>query len=291
MLHGHPGRGHHADILERLPDRLWQVTSVEKLCDLLFEASNEDRLRILVKLDEESMNITQLSRELGLSTQETSRHINRLNEVELTTKNPDGLNRLTPFGRLTLRQLSGLEFVSGHKEYFSNHTLAGLPQELVSRLGDLVGCKALDHVLASWGNVEDTILDAEEHVWAVTDQYSSTTYRLMAEALDRGVTLRLIESRDWAPLPSHLNDIRPEDAETFNRARTRNLLQEKVLGSLDFFLYMSEKRAAALAFPNLDGKLDYTGFTSADERARGWCGDLFRHYWERAEPRREFVIK
>lgn len=264
---------------------------MEKLCDLLFEVSNEDRLRILVKLDEESMNITQLSKELGLSTQETSRHINRLNEVELTTKDPDGLNRLTLFGRLTLRQLSGLEFVSRHREYFSSHTLAGLPQELVSRLGDLMGSKTVNHVLASWGNVEDTIRDAEEHVWAVTDQYFSTTYRLMAEALDRGVTLRLIEPRDWAPLPSHLDDIRPEDAESFNRARTKGLLQERVLEGLDFFLYMSEKRAAALAFPDLDGRLDYTGFASADDRARGWCGDLFQSYWEKAEPRREFVIK
>jgi predicted transcriptional regulator len=267
------------------------VTSVEKLCDLLFEASNEDRLKIMVKLDTEPMNITRLSRELSLSTQETSRHISRLGEVGLTVKDPDGLHALTPYGMLALRQLTGLEFVSRHGNYFSTHALEGLPQEHVSRIGELVDCVMVDHVLASWGNVEDVISEAEECVWAVTDQYHSTTYRLMAEALDRGVTLRLIEPRDWAPLPQHEDDIRPAEVEAFNRARAAGTLQERIVEGLDFFLYMSEKRVAAIAFPTLDGRLDYTGFSSADERAHGWCRDLFRHYWENAEPRREFVIK
>jgi len=45
---------------------------MENLCDLLFEVSNEDRLTILRKLSEESMNVTGLAKELGLTTQESS---------------------------------------------------------------------------------------------------------------------------------------------------------------------------------------------------------------------------
>jgi hypothetical protein len=38
---------------------------LEHLCDLLFEVSNEDRLGILYRLEEEAMNVTGLARALG----------------------------------------------------------------------------------------------------------------------------------------------------------------------------------------------------------------------------------
>ena len=51
-----------------------------------------------------------------------------------------------------------------------------------------------------------------------------------------------------------------------------------------------ERGFLALAFPTLDGKFDYLGFTSIDEQAYKWCSDLFQHYWERAEAKKEFVL-
>ena len=65
---------------------------------------------------------------------------------------------------------------------------------------------------------------------------------------------------------------------------------EKMLERLDTYLFMSEKEVAVLAFPTLNGKFDYLGFASTDERAHKWCSDLFLHYWERAEAKKEFVL-
>ena len=42
--------------------------SLEDLCDLFFELSNEDRMRILRELQKGSVNITGLSRALDVST-------------------------------------------------------------------------------------------------------------------------------------------------------------------------------------------------------------------------------
>jgi len=42
---------------------------LETLCDIFFEFSNEDRLRILHTLKETPLTVTSLSRELGLTTQ------------------------------------------------------------------------------------------------------------------------------------------------------------------------------------------------------------------------------
>ena len=42
--------------------------SIENLCDLFFEFSNEDRLRMLRRLQQDLMTVTALSRELDLTT-------------------------------------------------------------------------------------------------------------------------------------------------------------------------------------------------------------------------------
>jgi len=57
---------------------------MESLCDLLFEMSNEDRLGLLRRLEEGALNITGLSRTLGIANQEVSRHAARLAEVGFT---------------------------------------------------------------------------------------------------------------------------------------------------------------------------------------------------------------
>jgi predicted transcriptional regulator len=59
------------------------------------------------------------------------------------------------------------------------------------------------------------------------------------------------------------------------------LLNFKVLERVDLFLYVTEKEVSTLAFPNLDGRFDYWGFTSKNSRARKWCKDLFSYYWEK----------
>ena len=42
---------------------------MERLCDLYFEFSNEDRLSILHKLEDNGMNVTGMTREIGISIQ------------------------------------------------------------------------------------------------------------------------------------------------------------------------------------------------------------------------------
>ena len=44
-----------------------QAFSMERLCDLYFEFSNEDRLSILRKLEDDGMNVTGMARELGIT--------------------------------------------------------------------------------------------------------------------------------------------------------------------------------------------------------------------------------
>ena len=259
------------------------MSGLERLCDLLFEVSNEDRLRILLQLEERAMRVTDISRELGLSIQESSRHVSRLGEVGLTRKDVEGFYRLTPYGVLILENLRELEFTSKHSEYFSKHTIERLPKEFVKRIGDLADSKYTHNMMDFLQSIEKITRNAEEKIWLYVDRYPVNSIVFINEALDRGVEFKCIEPVEGiiGPNPSIYE---PKEMEGFRRAGTTPLVEHRTKEKVDAFLFLSEDECA-LALPTPDGELDYRGFTAEDERSLKWCMDLFQHYWETAEPR------
>jgi len=255
---------------------------MERFYDVLFELSNEDRHRILLRLDEEPSNLTNLARTLGLSFPETSRHVLRLSEVGLIQKDVKGLYRLTPYGEVVLKQLHELEFTSQHKDYFINHTLSDLPIEFVKRLGDLQGSKYVDDTMRFFHRIENLIREAEEYVWFQIDEYPISALSSIVEAIGRGVQFKIIEPEERVTGP-HLSLDASDDLPDLARTRHTPLAEHRTLEKSDVFLFLSDK-GGLLAFPAFEGRCDYRGFNITDMRSLKWCGDIFQHYWEKAEP-------
>ncbi|MDH5449287.1 MAG: DUF1724 domain-containing protein [Candidatus Bathyarchaeota archaeon] len=247
---------------------------------MLFELSNEDRLRILYQLDKKAMNVTRLSKALDLTTQETSRHVSRLSDVGLTQKDVEGLHHVTFYGEVVLKQLGGLRFISQHNDYFTSHTLAHVPSQFLCRIGELADAHRTDNIMVAFYDIEKMMREAEEYIWTIADQYLVNTIPLFREAVERKVSVRNIE-----PIDYYRYHYLPDDREAFDRARIADFLEERILERLDVFLSMSEREVAGVAFPLPDEKFDYLGFTATDERAHTWCEDLFQYYWERAPTR------
>lgn len=252
---------------------------MENLCELLFEVSNEDRLRILLQLDEEAMNVTSLSRGLGLTTQESSRHLARLGGVGLTRKDADGLHHITAYGRLVVRQLQGVGFTSRHRGYFASHTLDRIPQEFVYRLGELAYCDYLDDAVVSLYSIEKVVREAEEHIWSINFPVPVSVFPRLKEAFERGVRGRLIAPKDFLVHPIVREGLKGEDRRSLERAGATRLLEQRFIGRMDLLLWLSEKEVGLVAFPKPDGSFDLLGFSSSDERTLAWAGDLFLHYW------------
>ena len=253
---------------------------MERLCDLFFEFSNEDRLRILYKLRDSPSTVTRLSRDLNLTTQETSRHLSRLGEIGLTAKSPDGDHSLTPYGELSLGQIKGFRFTCSHSEYLKEHKVTGLPREFVVRIGELEKSVYTDDIMVLFHRIEQMIKEAEEYVLRMTDRYIITVVPTWEEALKRGVEFRLLDPKDMVVPPE------------FNRGpvlgdalRTGQFVNH-TLESVDVFLALSEKEVAGICFPDSEGRMDYWGFHSGDPEVHRWAKDLFEHYWakSRAKP-------
>lgn len=239
-------------------------------------------MKILQALKRGPINLTSLSKEFGLTNQQCIRHLSRLVETGLAEKDPEGLYSISPYGELTLRQYRGQIFAAEHRDYFNRHTLANVPDMFVSRLGELSDSTYVDDVMVVFRNIERIFDEAEEYVWRVTDRYLMMVVPNAASACGRGVEIRLIEPRDIVYPP----DIGETDV--FEKAWREGLFRNRILERVDVFLAMSEREVASVAFPTLDGRFDYLGFTSKDERVHEWCRDLFERLWVSAEEKRDF---
>ena len=253
--------------------------SLGDLCDLFFEFSNEDRLRIIRTLQNESLTVTALSKELDLTTQETSRHLSRLGEIGLSVKNPDGTHSLTGYGELSLKQMNGFKFISGHHDYFQNHDLSLLPTEFISRIGELENSRYVDDVMVIFHLIDQMIRDAEEYVWRITDRYIITIIPAWSDALERGIKGRLIEPVDIVIPPEF------DRGPVIRQAIQDHNFSLNTLKNVPLFMSLSEKQVAGICFPANDGRIDYRGFISEDPTVLKWATDLYEHLWKIANPR------
>jgi predicted transcriptional regulator len=242
---------------------------MEKLSNLLFELSNEDRLRILLELEEKAMRLTHLSDNLNLTVQETARHLMRLSNAKLIKRGVNGLHRLTPYGEHSITLLPGFEFLSKNREYFTTHTLSQLPLEFIIKIGDLKKCTFEDDVMKAFHNLENMIQNAQKYVWLLTNQVLISTQPLLEKAVKRGFKFRLILPENLTPPQGFKPTPVPKLIRTTKKVEVTVAISEK---------------GGGVSFPTSEGKIDYWAFRLVDERAHKWCRDLFLHYWERAKP-------
>ncbi len=253
--------------------------SIETLCDLFFEFSNEDRLRMLRRLQSEQLTVTALSKELGLTTQETSRHLSRLGDTGLTVKNPDGTHSLTGYGELSLKQIDGFLFTSMHRDYFQNHDLSRLPKEYVSRIGELKETRYIDDIMVIFHLIEELGRESNEYIYRLTDRYILTAIPAWEQALKKGVDFRLLEPANIVVPPEF------DRGPIIREAVMSNQFQIRVAEKVNVFMALNEEKVAAISFPTNDGRMDYRGFVSEDPVVHMWAKDLFEHYWEQAVPK------
>lgn len=256
---------------------------MERLGDLLFELSNEDRLKILYELKKESLRLSHISKKLDFTAQETSRNITRLIEAKLVTRTTDGSYDISPYGIQAIRLIPGYQFLSKYSDYFYTHSLENLSQKFVSRIGELIECKLVAQLLEVFANIERVFKEAEEYFIYIGEPLAlSSTIILSLEALDRGVKGKCIEplGYEW---PVEIRESVPEETwNSFIKHFADKSFQRRYLDKFDVTFLLNEKEVAILNFINPTGEFEYMGFTSNDKKAVEWCKDVFEYYWERA---------
>jgi predicted transcriptional regulator len=254
---------------------------LEKLCNLFFELSSEDRLTMLMHLREEPMKLTHLAQRLKFTPPEASRNFSRLSKAKLIERDPDGIYHLSPLGEESLRHLDGYKFLCENSEYFSTHTLRDLPVEFTDRIGALVNAEKPMEIMAILSKAEKMISEAEEYVLAIADSVLMSWIPLELDSVMRGVRNRSILPRNIITPPEVATEGRRED-KVLAAAGMSKFLEIRWADNVDVYLMMSEKEVAGITFRTVDGVFDHVHFSGSDLRFHGWCKDLFEYYWERS---------
>jgi predicted transcriptional regulator len=245
---------------------------MEKLGNLMFELANEDRLRILFRLQEKPMRLTRISNKLKLNMQETSRHLSRLSEAGLVLKDSEGLYCIQPFGVEILNLMNGFEFLEKHRDYFNSHDISELPLSFRNRIGELKTCALANDFFTSLHLLENLIRRAEEYLWMISDQVLVTSKPLVEELIKKRKTkFRWILLEDLIPPP----DFKPLP---FVPGR----MERKTMKKIDVAMAITEKEAQ-LAFRDKDGKMDFRTFSVVEPLPLNWCKELYEYYWARAK--------
>ncbi len=247
------------------------MARLDIVASLLFELASEPRLELLSRLSQEPTRLSLLAKEIGITIQETSRHLGRLCDSLLATKNADGLYLATPLGHQLVELLPIFDFLFSNREYFSRHDISALPLKFVYGFGLMTDYGVSNHVMDSFKYAEDAVKNAERFIWIQSDQVLSSTTDAINDAVDAGMDFRLI-------LPKSL--VTPQEPENDSAVQDTHV---RVVDSVGIVMVITEK-CALLSFPRIGGEHDYHGFLLENQETIRWCQLLFQDCWDNASP-------
>ena len=227
-------------------------------------------MNILESLSQDNLRLSNLAQKLDMTVTEASRHLQRLSEVDLISRNSEGFYCITTFGELTLFLLPCLDFVSENRRYFLDHDISRLPYEFKNRLSELSNCALNNDPVIVFGHARDLLLNAQEYIWLQSYQNLMWNTQIVADKIKQGIDFRFILPVDYE---------KPEEFKPDRDIEQRT----KYLESVDVRILLTDKEAS-LSFPAKNGQIDYAAFMSTDPVFRRWCSDLFLKYWEKAQP-------
>jgi len=240
------------------------------------ELAGDVRRAMLLKLNERSLKLSQLAKELDTTIQHAHSNINRLIEIGMVEKKPNGYLGLTTYARTVMSQLPAFQFLAEYRDYFQDHTLGDLPLKFERRIGDLHNCSVVRGVVAVLQRWKLMYQGAREHISTITSQVLVDLIEPLAEKVRSGTKLSYIMPEDVI-IPSGT-------FETTEKVSWKSLLAEgkaerrmvkKVLVST-----IVTDRSAGVLFPNLKNEVDMgMMFYSEDNVFREWCMDYFRYVW------------
>ncbi len=253
-------------------DQVGAFTNTEKT---FFELASEQRLSIIFKLNEKRAKISQLAKDLNITMQEAHRNVNRLQDAGLIEKDPEGIFSLTTFGNTIIKQIPTFNYLSKHKDYFSEHILGELPIKFIMRLGALDRCEFVKGVVAILERWKDIYRQADKYIYEIVPQ---VPIDLIEPALTRvkenGIKYSYILPRNVI-IPKGRKDLLKKLGH--NELLNKGAIERKMVDRVQVAVILNEKQAAVL-FPTQRGETDMNMiFYSSDEIFHEWCLDYFRY--------------
>lgn len=253
------------------------ITAYANTEKTFFELASEQRLAIIFRLNDKNAKISQLAKDLGITMQETHRNVNRLQDAGLIEKDPDGIFSLTTFGNTIIKQIPTFNYLSKHKEYFSEHILGELPIKFIMRLGALDRCEFVKGVVAILERWKDIYRQSDLYIYEIVPQVPMDLIEpAVTRVKEKGVKYSYVFPKDVI-IPKGRKDLLKKLGH--NELLNKGAIERRMVENVQVAVILNEKQASVL-FPNQKGETDMNMmFVSSDTVFHEWCLDYFRYRW------------
>ena len=262
----------------------------DEISSEFFEIGSEQRLSIILNLNEKPWTISTLAKELEATITEVHRNFTRLQKAGLILKNTDGTYQLTIIGKNVCSHVSSHQFLIENKKYFETHNFGDLPPKFQYRIGQLYRQKHIKgfvRVLEKWKEVHN---NASEYIYNILTEvpYSKEIIDIVEKKLENKIKIKTIFAE---------NVIVPEERKTifkiknFSRFIKEDLLVRRMIKQVSIVILLNEKEACVI-FPDQNGQPDMREmFHSDDPEFHEWCLDYFDYCWKNSSSFLESKMK
>ncbi|MEM2133709.1 MAG: helix-turn-helix transcriptional regulator [Candidatus Freyarchaeota archaeon] len=244
---------------------------MQDIVKLLFELASVERLSLLMLIDEAPRRLSDISREVDITTPEVSRQLNRLAAQKIVNKTSEGFYEVTPYGKLILQSLDVFNFLTKHRDYFVSHNLTVIPPEFIHRLGELKDSVMVEGVYRIINIQEKYMEETQSRLWTLSRQIFHRVFPVLEKLTGKSVDIRII-------LPKSIIETQQfKKLEQYGSQFTRFLEKvDLVIGVLD--------QAGGICFPSIEGNIDMSYMIGCiDQVSYKWLTDLHSYFWRKAE--------
>jgi predicted transcriptional regulator len=257
-----------------------KIEEIDKhdLTDLLLELSSPIRFSLLTKLDQKDWKQSKIAKELDMTLPESHRQFERLLSAGLTNKNSEGLYYLTPFGKIIMQQIKSIVFLGRFKEYFSTHSVEGLPEKFIKRISDLNECQIIEGAFVISEKMKE-IASGLKYLKVVSAHVPPDAFRHgLVSAVKSKKQVQIIYAKNTLIPKGFKKEFTDTQVQSLISAGT---YQRKMIDAVKIYVVLDEKTAMVL-FPDLKGNVDLScGFLSQDARFHEWCQDYHQYLWDK----------
>lgn len=249
--------------------------------ELFMELASETRFSILASLSKKPAKLSSLSRELDITVQDVHRNLNRLAQEGLV-KRSDGAFYLTEYGRVVMKQVSGLLVMKKHRELFEDHCLTDvLPDKFLQRIGALKDCKTVDSATAVFQSLKKLQSSSTRSLKIIVSQAWPEEGEILIDRANHEVKVFALVGHNTIFPRNVVENIMPRIDELISK----RIFERRMVEQVSVALFIADDREAAIAFPNAKGEVDMnTMFVGEGTVFCEWCSDYFDHMWKDSKP-------
>ncbi len=167
------------------------------------------------------------------------------------------------------KDLAAMDFLSKHREYFSEHDTSLIPPQFRVRFGELSNTVLLTEAVVNLNTGTEVFKNAEKRIDAMNNQHLRHNAQILRQRSLNGVKVRSL-------LQENMIETIKEDPIMVEQSWERRTLRR-----ICAIVILTEK-IVGIALPKLDGKMDYQVFEGKDPESMKWASDLFEDQWNKA---------